>query len=143
MKKSVSYFRNGLMLSLAFMAVSACDKNDVEKIDEPKSDIENIIGKWQKYQVLDNDNKWIKGDYDEFWVYKSDGTFQNEDGGVIVTIGTYQINGSILTIYSRTLYEPYDVENFSGEFYFNNGYMQYDYFNLETGDKAITLFKKM
>lgn len=83
------------------------------------------------------------GDLDEFWIFEANGSFQNEDGGEITTVGTYEINGNNLSIYSHSVDNPNELENFSGEFSFSDGHMLYDYLDLETGDKSKILFKKM
>lgn len=89
------------------------------------------------------DKTWGPEDPDEFWIFEADGSFQNEDGGEITTIGTYKIEGNILNVYSHSIDYPDELENFSGVFYFIDCNLCYDYYNLLTGDKAKALFKKM
>lgn len=142
MKRFLPYLKTGLILLMVCVVLSSCDKNRNEE-DEPDTNPKNIIGKWQKYQVLNEDNIWVSGDPDEYWIFKSDGNFQNEDGGEITTVGTYQINGSVLTIYSHSVDNPNELENFSGEFYFKDGNMYYNFLDLETKEESFILFKKM
>lgn len=139
--KNLSYYLTCSLMLLLSLSFLACDKNE-ENTDENNTNPKNIIGKWQKSQVLDEDNSWVPGDLDEFWIFKSDGSFQNEDNGAITSVGTYKINGNILTINSHSIDEPKEIENFSGEFYFRDDFMYYDYIDLETGDGSTVLFKR-
>ena len=136
------YLKGALTLLLISLICISCDKKDWTG-DGPNTIPKNIIGRWQKFQMEYGDNGWRPGDLDEFWIFKSDGSFQNEDGGEITTVGRYQINGNILSIYYHSTDKPYELEIFSGEFYFSNGHMYYDYYNLETGEESKVLFKKM
>ena len=129
-----------LMLSLMF---ASCDKMDDVYEDEPNTNPKNIIGRWQKSQMEYEDKTWGVVDLDEFWIFTSEGSFQNEDGGEITAVRTYKINGNILSIYSHSVDDPNELENFSGEFYFSNGHMFYDYYDLETGEVSKVLFKKV
>ncbi|MCH5224195.1 MAG: hypothetical protein J1E82_09160 [Muribaculaceae bacterium] len=142
-KNFLTYLKGGLMLLLLSLMFVSCDKKDDTRDDEPEANPENIIGRWQKFQVEIEDNIWEPGDPDEFWIFGPDGSFKNEDGGELTTIGTYQINGNILSIFSNSLDDPDETENYSGEFYFTNGNLIYDYYELETGEKSKVLFKKM
>ena len=142
-KNLLMYLKGGLMFLMISIAFTSCDKKDEVDEDAPNTNPKNIIGRWQKSQMEYEDNTWGPGDLDEFWIFMSDGSYQNEDGGEITAVGNYKINGNILSIYSHSVDDPKEVENFSGEFYFSNGHMFYDYYDLETGDESKVLFKKM
>ena len=142
-KNFFKYFKGGLMILMLSLMFASCDKKDDVDEDEPNTNPKNIIGRWQKSQMEYEDKTWGVGDLDEFWIFKSDGSYQNEDSGEITAIGTYKINDNILTITSHSVNDPKEVENFSGEFYFSNGHMYYDFYNLETGEESRILFKKM
>ena len=142
-KNFLKYFKGGLMILMLSLIFASCDKKEDVEEDEPNTNPKNIIGRWQKSQMEYEDKTWGVGDLDEFWIFKSDGSFQNEDSGETTTVGTYKINGNILSIYSHSIDDPNELENFSGEFYFSNGHMFYDYYDLETGEESKVLFKKM
>ena len=142
MKNLDFYLKGCLMLLFLSLPFASCDKTNGSE-NEPNPNPDNIVGKWQKYQVLDDDGIWIPGDLDEFWIFNADGSFRNEDGGETTTVGTYQITGTTLTIFSHSIDDPDDVENFSGEFTFTNGFLNYDFYDLETGEESAILFKKM
>ena len=142
-KNFLMYLKGGLMILMLSLMFASCDKKEDVEEDEPNTNPKNIIGRWQKSQMEYEDNTWGPGDLNEFWIFMSDGSFQNEDGGEITAVGTYKINGNILSIYSHSVDDPNELENFSGEFYFSNGHMFYDYYDLETGEESKVLFKKM
>ena len=80
-KKFLMYFRGGLMILILSLVFTSCDKKDEMVEDEPNTNPKNIIGKWQKSQVEYEDNTWGPGDLNEFWIFKSDGSYENEDSG--------------------------------------------------------------
>ena len=129
-----------LCFFLSINFVSCNDDNDEpENSDVTKNE---LIGKWQKYAILDEDGSLTDGDPDEFWVYNADGSFQNIDGGEVTTIGTYKTEGQILTIYSHSVDDPNDEENFRGSFVINGDQMTYSFEDLIYGDTATIIFKK-
>ena len=75
-----------LFSAIAF-TMMACSS---DKDDEPNTNPKNIIGRWQKSQMEYEDKTWGVGDLDEFWIFKSDGAYENEDSGEITAIGTYK-----------------------------------------------------
>lgn len=118
----------------------SCDKN--EENNEPDNSI-SVVGKWQKYQVIEEDGTISYGDSDEFWIYQSDGTFQNEDGGNITTVGTYKVEDNVLTIYSHDIEEVSKEENFTGTFSISNGSMTYKFTEMGYSETLTYIFKKM
>lgn len=127
----------GVLMLLAALSFQACNTED-----EP-SESEDIVGKWQKYQVLDDNGNFSEGDLDEFWIFNADGSFQNEDGGSINATGYYTIEGSQLMIYSHSTDETDEEENFAGNYVIDNNYMTYSFTDMRDGEKSTIRFKKM
>lgn len=128
------FFKSGLFYSLILFSIAvftACEKDDNSQGSvSPGGGNTNpgsIVGKWQKYQSIQPDGEISSGDPDEFWIFNSDGSFQNEDGGAITTIGTYTTNGNDLLIESRSVDNPLDRENFAGTYSIDNGFMTYKF----------------
>ena len=110
--------------------------------DNPEHN-KSVVGKWQKYQVLDEDGNFSEGDLDEFWILNTDGSFKNEDGGNITTIGYYTADGSQLNIYSHSIDDPDEEENYSGSYVIDNNYMTYSFTEMRDGEKSTIRFKRM
>lgn len=140
-KKFFINFKGGLILMLISLFISSCDKKG--ESNEPQINNKDIYGKWQQYEVVAEDNSYVPGNPDIIWIFNSDGSFQCENSGVIRTTGTYQIVGTLLTIYSHSVENSNFMEHYSGEFILSHGLLYYDYFNLRTGDEYIQGFKKM
>lgn len=124
------------MLSM-LLTFTAC--NDDPQPEEGHS----VVGKWQKYQILDDEGNFSEGDLDEFWIFGADGSFKNEDGGSITTTGYYIVDGSELMIYSHDIDDPEEEENFSGSYIIDSDYMTYSFIDMKDGDKSTIRFKKM
>ena len=128
--------RGILMFSLLLSFTSCKDE------DNPENN-RRVVGKWQKYQVLEEDGTFSEGDLDEFWILNADGSFKNEDGGNITTIGYYTADGSQLNIYSHSIDDPVEEENYSGSYVIDNNYMTYSFTDMRDGEKSTIRFKKM
>lgn len=128
--------RGILMFSLLLCFTSCKDE------DNPENN-RSVVGKWQKYQVLDEDGIFSEGDLDEFWILNVDGSFKNEDSGNITTIGYYTADGSQLNIYSHSIDDPFEEENYSGHYVIDNNYMTYSFTDMRDGEKSTIRFKKM
>jgi hypothetical protein len=125
-----------LPLMLLCSVVTACG-------DDP-DDTQSIIGKWQKYQRIDDDGSISEGDPDEFWVYNADGTFQNIDGGDICDTGTYTVSGNRLTITAHEVDDASNVYVITGSFSIADGFMTYTFVYDDDPEYPETLvFKKM
>lgn len=98
-----------------------------------------IVGKWQKYAVVENDGSLSGGDPDEFWIFNADGSFVNEDSGEITAKGNYIIDGHNLTITSREIDGDREEENFTGTFKIEGLYMDYTF--TETGKGNFITFR--
>ena len=128
--------RGILMFSLLLCLTSCKDE------DNPENN-RRVVGKWQKYQVLEEDGIFSEGDLDEFWILNVDGSFKNEDSGNITTIGYYTADGSQLNIYSHSIDDPVEEENYSGSYVIDNNYMTYSFTDMKDGEKSTIRFKKM
>lgn len=112
--------------------------------DDDPDDTQSIIGKWQKYQRIDDDGSISEGDPDEFWVYNADGTFQNIDGGDICDTGTYTVSGNRLTITAHEVDDASNVYVITGSFSIADGFMTYTFVYDDDPEYPETLvFKKM
>lgn len=134
--KFKTFKRCGLLL-VAIVSFTACNDND-----DPADDM-GIVGKWQKFQVMDGEGNFSEGDLDEFWIFNVDGSFKNEDGGNLTTSGCYIVEGSKLMIYSKSVDDPSEEENFSGNFIIDNNFMTYSFTDMKDGEKSTIRFKKM
>ncbi len=127
-----------LPLMLLCSVVTACGD------DDDPDDTQSIIGKWQKYQRIDDDGSISEGDPDEFWVYNADGTFQNIDGGDICDTGTYTVSGNRLTITAHEVDDASNVYVITGSFSIADGFMTYTFVYDDDPECPETLvFKKM
>lgn len=127
-----------LPLMLLCSVVTACGD------DDDPDDTQLIIGKWQKYQRIDDDGSISEGDPDEFWVYNADGTFQNIDGGDICDTGTYTVSGNRLTITAHEVDDASNVYVITGSFSIADGFMTYTFVYDDDPEYPETLvFKKM
>lgn len=124
--------------SLIFILNSCSDDN------EPESDSgESVVGRWQKYQVMDSNGDFSEGDLDEFWIFYADGSFKNEDSGSITTTGYYTVEGSMLNIFSHSTDDMEEEENFSGNYVIEDEYMTYTFTDLRDGEELTIRFKRM
>ena len=130
-------FKRCSLLLMAIVSFTACNNDD-----EPTNDT-GIVGKWQKYQVLDDDGNFSEGDLDEFWIFNVDGSFINEDGGNVTTLGYYTVDDDKLMIYSHSVDDPSEEENYSGNYVIDNNFMTYSFTDMEDGEKSTIRFKKM
>ena len=135
--KFKTFKRCGLLL-MAIVSITACNDDN----EEPTKDT-GIEGKWQKYQVLDDEGNFTEGDLDEFWIFNVDGSFENEDGGTVTTTGYYTVDGNRLMIYSRSVDDQDEEENFSGNYVLDNNYMIYSFIDLNNGDTSTIRFKRL
>lgn len=136
-KKIFDLFMNGGIMLMLLFVLPACNNED-----EPEK-TNGVIGKWQKYQVMNDDGSFSEGDLDEFWIFNADGSFENEDSGNMTTIGNYSVEGNLLTIYSHSVDDQDEEENFSGTFVIENNFMTYSFTDLRDGEKSTIRFKKM
>lgn len=109
--------------AMGFMAISCGDDKDSPQISTDNE----LAGKWQKYATVEADGSLSEGDTDEFWIFYSDGSFVNEDGGEITTKGTYTVSDNTLTIMSREVDGDRDEENFTGTFNIYDKFMDYTF----------------
>lgn len=124
------------MLVCCFVLTSCGD-------DDDSGNDSSIVGKWQKYQRVNDDGSISEGDPDEFWVYNADGTFQNIDGGDICEVGTYTVSGNNLTISSHNVDDYNDSYTITGTFSITNNMMTYTFVYSDYPDEPETLiFKK-
>lgn len=119
------------------MAISCGDDQDSPGSSEEMN--KTILGKWQKYARLEADGSLSGGDPDEFWIFNTDGSFENEDGGEVTAIGTYKVDGNTLTIMSRETDGDRNEENFTGTFKIEGKYMDYTF--TEIGDNEFTTYR--
>ena len=125
-----------LIFSLSLIFIACKDDNKPEMLN-------SVVGKWQKYQVMDNNGNYSEGDLDEFWIFTADGYFTNEDSGHITTEGYYTVEGNQLKIYSHSIFDPEEEENFSGKYVIDNDFMTYSFTDLRDGEKSTIRFKRM
>ena len=139
MNKKLNFvmIQRGILMFSLLLSFAACKDED-----NPENN-RSVVGKWQKYQVLDEDGIFSEGDLDEFWILNTDGSFKNEDSGNITTIGYYTADGSQLNIYSHSIDDPDEEENYSGSYLIDNNYMTYSFTDMRDGEKSTIRFKKM
>ena len=139
MNKKLNFvmIQRGILMFSLLLSFTSC--KDEDKPEHNKS----VVGKWQKYQVLDEDGIFSAGDLDEFWILNIDGSFKNEDSGNISTIGYYTVDGSLLTIYSHSIDNPDEEENYSGSYVIDKNYMTYSFTDMRDGEKSTIRFKRM
>lgn len=111
--------------------------------DDDPNNVSAIVGKWQKYQRINDDGSISDGDPDEFWVYNADGTFQNIDGGDLCEEGTYSVSGNTLTITAHEVNYPEDSYIITGTFRIENGLMTYTYVYDDDPESDTLVFKKV
>lgn len=140
MRKSLKSTAWLIISVFSCMAVSCGEEKDgPDSSDSPKS---LIVGRWQKYATVENDGSLQGGDPDEFWIFNSDGSFENEDSGEIVTRGSYSIEKNILTIMSREVGGDREEENFTGTFEIEGKYMDYTFTEIGKDDFVTYRFLK-
>lgn len=137
MKKNFAMLQKCVLAFSSFLILTACTEDN-----KPESG-EDIVGKWQKYQVLDNNGNFSEGDLDEFWIFNADGSFKNEDSGNITTTGYYTVDGSQLMIFSHSIDDPDEEENFSGNYVIDNNFMTYSFTDMRDDEKSTIRFKRM
>lgn len=134
-----------VMPLLAIIAISCGDDN--KKEDEPENpqpdETASIIGKWQKYQRVNDDGSLSSGDPDEFWIFEKNNDFSVEDGGEITDIGTYKIEGKTLTIKTYSVSNSTDFEELRGFFEFKDGYLHYQFTEVGENDYIEYRFRKV
>ena len=142
----VTHFKCITLASVALFisSVTSCDDKNENEPQAPEDNIIDypIVGKWQKYQRINEDGSFSVGDLDEFWIFEEDGTFQNEDSGEICSIGDYTLNDNILTIHSLST-DDNAPENFTGTVSIEANYMTYTYTVIGDDDYQSYRFKKM
>lgn len=136
-KKIIDIIKTSILMLVVLTAFTACTEDD-----NTPGDDKSVVGKWQKYEVLDDDGNFTEGDPDEFWIFNTDGSFINEDGGSVTATGYYNVEGSRLTIYSHSVDDPDEEENYSGDYLIDNIYMTYTFTDLADGEKSTIRFKK-
>lgn len=134
-----------LLISLPLLAIPAVSCGDNEKDDEPENPHPEatVVGKWQKYQRVEDDGSLSSGDPDEFWIFEKDDKFAVEDGGSITDIGTYDINGKTLIITYQSVDEPEYTETLRGIYEIKDGYMNYQYTVVGEDDYVEYRFRKV
>lgn len=128
---------------LAFMTFSCNDNGKDNDPETPKPDNAAIVGKWQKYQRVEDDGTLSSGDPDEFWLFEKDNSFQIEDGGEITDAGTYAIEGKTLIINVYNIDEPTEREELRGFYEIKDGYMNYQYTVVGENDYREYRFRKI
>lgn len=139
MKKKMNFVRIQrviIMVSL-FLGFTACTEDN-----KPEA-AASVVGKWQKFQVLDEDGSFKEGDLDEFWIFNADGSFKNQDSGNITATGYYTADGSQLNIYSHSIEDPDEEVNYSGSYVIDTNYMTYSFTDMRDGEKSTIRFKRM
>lgn len=136
-KKNFTMIQKSVLVLSVFLTFITCTD------DHKPEGGDSIVGKWQKYQVLDENGNFSEGDLDEFWIFNADGSFRNEDSGSITTAGYYIVEGIQLMIYSHSIYDPDEEENFSGNYVIDNNYMTYSFTDMRDGEKSTIRFKRM
>ena len=130
-----------LIMSLFCTIPTACGEDKAEP-GTPDAQESSIVGKWQKYAMVAADGSLSDGDLDEFWIFNSDGSFVNEDGGDITTNGTYTVDGDKLTIISREVDGDGQEENFTGTFQIDGRFMDYTFTEIGKNDYTTYRFLK-
>lgn len=129
---------------LAVMAISCGDNNKEDEPDNPEPEkINAIVGKWQKYQRIQDDGSLTSADPNEFWIFEEDYNFTVIDSGDITDKGTYEINGMTLTISSYNVSEPDESEVIRGFYEIKDGYMNYQYTVVGEEDYVEYRFRKI
>ena len=137
-KKNFVMIQQWILMLSVFLTFTACTDDN-----KPEENDNNVVGKWQKYEVLDDEGNFEEGDLDEFWIFNADGSFKNEDGGSITTIGYYSIEGNKLNIFSHSVDDPDEEENFSGNYRVDQNYMTYSFIDMKDGEESTIRFKRM
>ena len=122
-----------------FAAACGDDKDDNNGPKNPEGAAKEIVGRWQKYALVETNGSLSGGDPDEFWIFNSDGSFINEDSGEITTKGTYVVEGNTLTIMSQEVDGDLEEENFTGTFKIDGQYMDYTF--TEIGDEDFITYR--
>ena len=130
-------------LALILCIATACgdnEDNEPQNPDEPDP-YTSIIGKWLRYQRINDDGTISPGDLDEFWIFYTDGSFEKEDGGELTSMGNFTISGDNLSIYSVSI--PHnEPRNLTGKLRFENGSMFYTYTDVGKNDYMTYRFIK-
>lgn len=144
--KKIKRIATTLAIALSVVAgtnLTSCGGDDNEP-ENPTTDTQKlIIGKWQKYQYINDDGTVESGDLDEFWIFEENGVYKNEDGGNLTSLGNYKLDNSFLTISSYLIDEPSETENMKGIVEFENGYMTYQYTYVGENDYTTYRFRKI
>lgn len=136
-------FKSAICLILGVIGCLAPSCGDVkDNPQNPEMGNTEIVGKWQKYGTVQTDGSLSGGDPDEFWIFNSDGSFVNEDGGDITTNGTYTVDGDKLTIISREVDGDGQEENFTGTFQIDGSFMDYTFTEIGKNDYTTYRFLK-
>lgn len=128
---------------VAFMSFSCGDDKEDEPENPKPEETVTIIGKWQKYQIVNDDGSLSGGDPDEFWIFEKNNNFSIEDGGEITDMGTYRVDGKMLIIKQYSVSDPNESEELRGVYEIKDGYMNYQFTVVGEGYSAEYRMRKV
>jgi len=99
MKKVINFWSLAVIIALC-VGFASCDKDDNKgKGDDTTINESDIVGKWQMFEVVPDDDDYDDCDFEGWIDIRADKTFTEYDACEDDTsIGTWKIDGSTMTV---------------------------------------------